>query len=244
MHSTLRHAHTHTLIRTHSDSDAHSHLLYYECLAHTRRILDTWIVLTIRIAVCNLLTFSTAEWQLRRGWERCVWGAWHFPLALGVPILRHSRRLAGAPWQRIHQSMWWELEELWQLFCAPLPLPSLLPPLPLCFICFTIFFNYFNATNMSAYFRAQRNFYPVSFFLWLLLLPVYDTHTHTHTQTCEANCVTGASQRSGGCGYKAAGDVADLPQEINQTLPQQKQLKQSKAGITKCARDAHQFVLV
>lgn len=109
---------------------------------------------------------------------------------------------ARSPWQRIHQSMWWELEEeLWQLFCRWLVFPSaslslpLLPPLlpvPLRFICFTIFFNYFNATNMSAYF-VLKGIFPVSaqrffLFLWLSLLPVYDTRTPTHT--CKANCVT------------------------------------------------------
>lgn len=238
------HTHTYTLIRTHSESDAHSHLLYYECLAHTRRILDTWIVLTIRIAVCNLLTFSTAEWQLR-GDGRDEWGGrgtfhWHSECPFWGTQDGSLAHPGNAYINRCDEN----LKNFGNFFVPPLPLPSLLPPLPLCFICFTIFFNYFNATNMSAYFRAQRNFYPVSFLLWLLLLPVYDTHTHTHTHTCEANCVTCASQQSGGCGYKAAGDVADLPQEINQTLPQQKQLKQSKAGITKGARDAHQFVLV
>lgn len=82
------------------------------------------------------------------------------------------------------------------------------------------------------------------FIQFLFFYDFYFCQFTTPTHTCEANCVTGASQRSGGCGYKAAGDVADLPQEINQTLAQQKQLKQSKAGITKGARDAHQFVLV
>lgn len=179
--------HTHTLnTHMHTDSDAHSHLLYYECLAHTRRILDTWIVLTIRIAVCNLLTFSAAEWQ--RLWEGWAGGALsigtrsaHFE-ALKTALAHHGNAYINRCDENLKRNFGNFFAA--DLFFLSLPLLPPLLPLPLRFICFTIFFNYFNATNMSAYF-VLKGIFPVSaqrffLFLWLLLFCQFTTHAHPH----------------------------------------------------------------
>lgn len=126
--------HTHTLIRTHSESDALSHLLYYECLAHTRRILDTWIVLTIRIAVCNLLTFSTAEWQLR--------GEGGVALSIGTRSA-HFEALKTARWRTLATHTSIDVMRTWRTLATFLcPPPASLSSASSSLV-FYLFYNFF-----------------------------------------------------------------------------------------------------
>lgn len=101
---------------------------------------------------------------------------------------------AGSPWQRIHQSMWWELEEeLWQLFCrwlvSPLP-PSASLCLPLFFRCLCVLFvlQFSSIILMQQICRrisCSKEFFQfrlnVSFFFYDFYFFASLRHTHTHS---------------------------------------------------------------
>lgn len=169
--------------------------------------MNVWHILVVYLIYLNCAHYSNCclqfanifqpEWQVRVGGGMCG-EAWHFPLALVVPILRHSRHTMATQHFVLYINRCDEQNfgQLWGTFYFPTCLLSLLlllfrfllslllfPCLGLCVLFVLQFSSIILMQQICRRISCSKEFFHIFFFsvffLWLLLLPVYDTHTRT-----------------------------------------------------------------
>lgn len=189
----LRHAHSRTSLW-----GALTFIILWMSGTYSSYTWYTWIALTIRIAVCNLLTFSSQSGRVVREGGGMRGEAWHFPLALVVPILRHSRHTMATQHTVLYINRCDEQNfgQLWGTFYSSTCLLSFLlflllllllfPCLSLCVLFVLQFSSIILMQQICRRISCSKKFFHIFFFsVCFFMTFTFASLRHTHT-----NCVT------------------------------------------------------